>query len=137
MTAQAGFRDDHRTTDNIIIMRTLIESCLSSIGVQGKMLEALKSCYANVRVCVGIPGVGTSAPIDSTMGVKQSCPMSLALFGLYIDQLEHHLQSHDQDALRLLDTKVSILLYADDIFLLSKSPSGLQHRLDILQLFCS
>ena len=168
---QAGFRRDHRTTDNIFIMRRLIESCkamktshqhgrlyaclvdfrkafdtiprnklwehLSSIGVQGKMLEALKSYYANVRVCVDIPGVGTSAPFDSTMGVKQGCPMSPTLFGLYIDQLEHHLQSHDHDAPQLLDTKVSILLYADDIVLLSKSPSGLQHRLDILQLLCS
>ena len=86
---------------------------------------------------VDIPGVGTSAPFDSTMGVKQGCPMSPTLFGSYIDQLEHHLQSHDQDAPQLLDTKVSILLYADDIVPLSKSPSGLQHRLDILQLFCS
>ena len=162
---------DHRTTDNIFIMRTLIESCkamktshqhgrlyacfvdcrkafdtipskklwkhLSSIGVQDKMREALKSCYANVRVCVDIPGVGTSTPVDSAMGVKQGCPMSPALFGLYTDQLEHHLRSHDQDAPQLLDTKVSILLHADDVVLLSKSPSGLQHQLDILQLFCS
>ena len=59
------------------------------------------------------------------------------IVGLYIDQLEYHLQSHDQDAPQLLDSKVSILLYADDIVLLSKPPSGLQHRLDILQLFCS
>ena len=43
------------------------------------------------------------------------------------------MQSHDQHAPQLLDTKVSILLYADDIVLLSKSLSGLQHRL----IFCS
>lgn len=41
--------------------------------------------------------------------------MSPTLFSLYTDQLEHHLQSHDQDAPKLLDTKVSISLYADDI----------------------
>ena len=171
VAGQAGFRRNHGTTDNIFIMRTLIESCkamktsrrhgrlyacfvdfrkafdtiprnklwehLSSIGVQGKMLDALKSYYANVRVCVDIPGVGSSAHFDSTMGVKQGCPMSPTLFGLYIDQLEHHLQSHDQDAPKLLDTKVPILLYADDIVFLSQSPSGLQKRLNILQLFCT
>ena len=158
---QAGFRRDHRTSDNIFIMRTLIEACkatrtssqhgrlyacfvdfrkafdtiprdklwehLSSIGVQGKMLDALKSYYANVRVCVDIPSVGRSAPFDSTMGVKQGCPMSPTLFGLYIDQLETHLQRHAQDAPELQGQKVSILLYADDIVLLSRSPAGLQH----------
>ena len=56
---------------------------------------------------------------------------------VYIDQLEHHLQSHDQDAPKLLDTKVPILLYADDVVLLSQSPSGLQKRLNVLQLFCA
>ena len=56
---------------------------------------------------------------------------------IYIDQLEHHLQSHDQDAPQLLDIKVSILLYADDIVLLFQSPSGLQKRLNVLQLFCA
>ena len=40
------------------------------------MLDALKSYYANVRVCVDIPGVGSSAHFDSTTGVKQGCPMS-------------------------------------------------------------
>jgi len=59
---------------------------------------ALKSYYANVRVCLDIPSAGTSAPFDSTMGVKQGCPMSPTLFGLYIDQLEVHLQAHAQDA---------------------------------------
>ena len=99
------------------------------------MLDALKSYYAKVRVCMDVPGVGSSAPFDSTMGVKQDCPMSPTLFGLYIDQVEHHLQSHDQDAPKLLDTKVPILLYADGIVLLSQLPSGLQKRLNVLQLF--
>ena len=80
---------------------------LSNIGVQGKMLNALKSYYANVPVCVDIPSVGRSAPFDSTMGVKQDCPMSPTLFGLYIDQLETHLQHYTQDAPELQGQKVS------------------------------
>ena len=53
------------------------------------------------------------------------------------------LQSHNQDDPKLLDTKVPILLYiyvytyADDIVLLSQSPSGLQKRLNVLQLSCA
>ena len=71
------------------------------------------------------------------MGSKHGRPVSLTLFGLYIDQLEHQLQSHDQDAPKLLGTKVPILLYANDIVLLSQSPSGLQKRLNVLQLICA
>ena len=168
---QAGFRRDHRTTDNVFILRTLIESCkamksshqhgmlytcfvdfrkafdtiprdrlwqhLADIGMQGKILDAVKSYYSEVQVCVDIPSVGTSKPFSSTMGVKQGCPMSPILFGLYIDQLELHLQSHAQEAPQLLDQKVPILLYADDIVLLSRSSSGLQHLLHVLQLFCA
>lgn len=55
---------------------------LFGIGVQGKTLDAWKSYYTNVRVCVDI-----SAPFDSTMGVKQGCPKSPTLFGLYKEQL--------------------------------------------------
>ena len=58
------------------------------------------------------------------------------LFGLYIDQLETHLQHHAQDAPELQGQNVSILLYADDIVLLSRSPAGLPHSLHVLQLFC-
>ena len=61
----------------------------------------------------------------------------LANIGLYIDQLELYLQSHAQEAPQLLDQKVPILLYADDIVLLSCSSSGLQHLLHVLQLFCA
>jgi len=132
----ACFVDFRKAFDTI--PRDKLWEHLSNIGVQGKMLEALKSYYANVRVCVDIPSLGRSAPFDSTMGVKQGCPMSptLRLFGLYIDQLETHLQYHAQDALELQGQKVSILLYADDIVLMSRSPAGLQHLLHVLQLFC-
>ena len=168
---QAGFRRDHRTSDNILILRTLIESSkalktgkqhgrlyacfvdfrkafdtipreklwqhLSSIGIQGNMLAALKAYYAEVQVCVDIPLVGRSPTFPSTIGVKQGCPMSPTLFGLYIDQLESHLMSHAQDAPDLQGQKVPVLLYADDIVLLSRSPADLQHLLHVLQLFCA
>lgn len=48
--------------------------------------------------------------------------MSPTRFDLYINKLEHYLQSHDQDAPKLLDIKVLILLYADENVLLSQSP---------------
>ena len=45
---QAGFRPDHRTTDNIIIMRTLIESCkaMTNSHQLGRMHVLLTSAKA-------------------------------------------------------------------------------------------
>ena len=44
------------------------------------------------------------------MGVKQGCPVSPTLFGLYVDGLEQHLL--DTDAPTLMGVMVPLLLYA-------------------------
>ena len=85
------------------------------------LIEALKSYYANVHACVDVLSVSRPAPFDSTMGVKQGCPMSPTLLGLYVNQLETYLQHHVQDAPELQGHKVSMLLYADDNVRMSRS----------------
>ena len=71
------------------------------------------------------------------MGVKQGCPLSPTLFGLYVDGLEKHLpETADIDAPTLMGVMVPLLLYADDLILMSDSASGLQKQLDALASFC-
>ena len=70
-------------------------------------------------------------------GVKQGCPMSPTLFGLYVDGLEKHLlETADIDARTLRGVLVPLLLYADDLILLSTSAAGLPKQLDALASFC-
>ena len=45
--------------------------------------------------------------------VKQECPLSPTLFGLYIDELEAYLDKIDRDSPCLFNTMVAILLYAN------------------------
>jgi hypothetical protein len=40
---------------------------------------------------------GLSDFIQSTIGVKQGSPLSLTLFGIYIDELESFLHEHIQE----------------------------------------
>ena len=59
------------------------------------------------------------------------------LFGLYVDGLEKHLlETADIDAPTLMGVMVLLLLYADDLILMSASASGLQKQLDALASFC-
>ena len=76
--------------------------------------------------------------IRSTIGVKQGCPLSPTLSGIYIDELESFLQEHiqDTDGCLLHQVLISILLFADDIALIASSQEGLQRQLDALATFC-
>jgi hypothetical protein len=69
--------------------------------------------------------------------VKQGCPLSLLLFGLFINGLEEWLNALDGDAPPMLgQLAIHLLLYADDLALMSHTPAGLQKQLDVLQAFC-
>ena len=167
---QAGFRNSFRTTDNIFILRSLIDKqketrkqgkcgklhccfvdfrkafdtvpravlwqVLAELGVCDRILDIIKSLYAHdsaaVRSSQGIPAI-----FRCLTGVQQGCPLSATLFGLYVDLLEKHLlETADIDAPDLMGVMVPLLLYADDLILMSKSASGLQKQLDALASFC-
>ena len=72
------------------------------------------------------------------MGVRQRCPLSPTLFGLFLDGLHEHMHSCAPAAgVQLRSGKwVSSLVYADDVVLLSWSASGLQLLLDSMNPFC-
>ena len=124
---------------------------LAERGLSGDTIAALKSMYEKDKACV-LTQEGLTELFRCTIGVKQGCPASPLLFGLYIDQLEQllleagdppHRQGGDAgtitnpiDAPRLLDTLIPLLLFADDLALFSLSHAGLQAQLDILQDFC-
>jgi len=78
-----------------------------------------------------------SPKFRSDIGVKQGCPLSPTLFGLYIDKLEEWLNSQEGDGALLGDFVIRLLLYADDLILIAKSALRLQEHLISLEHFCS
>ena len=64
---------------------------------------------------------GLSEAVASTIGVKQGCPLSPTLFGLYIDEVSHYIERFGGSGARLAGIAIQILLYADDIVLISDS----------------
>ncbi|MCO5558046.1 hypothetical protein L7F22_011621 [Adiantum nelumboides] len=109
---------------------------LAALGVGDEMMWAIFALYERVTGRVRCPG-GLSDPLVSTIGVKQECPLSPTLFGLYIDEIVSFIQSSGGEGVELGGTTVHILLYADDIVLVSESAEGLQQHLRGLDDFCS
>ena len=72
----------------------------------------------------------------SDIGVKQDCPLSPTLFGLYIDKLEAWLRKTDGEGVLLAGYVVKLLLYADDLILISQTTHGLREHLRALEHFC-
>lgn len=79
---------------------------------------------------------GMSECFGSDIGVKQGCPLSPTLFGLYIDKLETWLNMSEGEGVHLADYVVKLLLYVDDLILISKTAHGLRNHLRALKHFC-
>jgi len=93
--------------------------------------------YNQENIRVMHPTKGLSARFSCGIGVKQGCPLSPLLCGLYLDGLEKHLDALDGDSPpQLADIVVKLLLYADDLALMSETPQGLQKQIDALYEFC-
>jgi len=80
---------------------------------------------------------GWSKEINCNIGVKQGCPLSPTLFGIYIDKLEECLEKASCVGPTLTGIVINLLLYADDIVLMARSPHDLENQLRILKDFCS
>lgn len=113
---------------------------LEEVGLGGEWLEAVRALYADVPMTVGVPG-GAECPFQAHQGVKQGCPLSPTLFGLYIDDLEEEIMAAAErgEALDLPvvgGQRLPPILFADDTALLATSAAGLQRQLDLLERYC-
>jgi hypothetical protein len=134
---QVGFRKDFRTIDKLFIFRTLTEqtrfqkkqlyTCfvdfekafdtvprdllwqvLEGLSISGRILECLRSMYRQDQACLHHPEEGLTLTFLYRIGVKQGCPLSPLLFGLFIDGIEKRLNALEGDAPPMLGQLASI-----------------------------
>ncbi len=103
----------------------------------GGYRSACAPCTVKTRLACTIQRRGSRPLSSAAIEVKQGCPLSPLLFGLFIDGLEKRLNALEGDTPPMLEQlAVRLLLYADDLALMSHTPAGLQKQLDVLQAFC-
>ena len=91
--------------------------------------------YANAKSCVKISRGETTAGFPCRKGVRQGYNLSPLLFNLFTSDLEPELGINNA-GVEMFNSRLDLLMYADDILLLSQSESGLQKHLQTLQSFC-
>ena len=109
------------------VSRLLLWRVLQRLGIGGRMLAAVQSLYSNCTVAVQVEGrVGPAQ--QSKTGVRQGCPLSPTLFGLFMDGLHRFLQQRCPGVGLPVQGRqpVSGLYFADDATLLATSLQDLR-----------
>jgi hypothetical protein len=115
-----------------IVPHEMLWQVLAGLEVEGCFLQCLQVMYAKDIVRINHPSEGVTTSFRCQQGVKQGCPLSPLLFGLYLDALEGHLDDKKCDASALANVHVWLLLFAYDLALTSKLKVGLQQQLNAL-----
>ena len=162
---QFGFRKGRRTSDGHFILLSLIEnfrhtknplfSCfvdfskafdsishdllwlkMEALGLSTRILLLLKDMYSKACSCIKVNG-SLSPCFTCNRGVRQGCNLSPLLFCLFISDLETHLKNNNCHGVRLTNSQLPLLLFADDVLLFGNSPENLQKSLHALQSYCN
>ena len=163
--AQFGFRKGRSTVDAMFALLSAVQNylsnnkrlyvafvdlkkCFDSIyrnalwlklfraGIQGKMLRIIKCMYEKVKSCVKSCNT-FSEFFEYSVGLRQGEVISPILVSLFLEDLELYLQNRAESGLLIDDIILIILLFADDMVILGKSPEELQYHLDLLHTYCS
>ena len=118
------------------VPRARLKQRLEALGVPTDMQWGIYALYESISGKVR-SSKGLLEAVASTIRVKQGCPLSPTLFGLYIDEVSHYIERFGGSGARLASIAIQILLYVDDVVLISDSPEGLQRHLNALKLFCT
>ena len=163
--SQIGFRPKSRTSDHILVLKTICDiyrsrgkgvyMCFIDLAkafdsvnrellwyklvkykLSTKFINITKSLYTDLHTSVKTPrGLTDKFPIE--IGTRQGCHMSPMLFNLFVNDLPRFLQLNESGFVYLHDAKIRCLLYADDIVLMSDTQNGLQKSLQLLETYCN
>jgi hypothetical protein len=129
----ACFVDARKAFDTVD--RTLLWSQLIKCGIGGHMLRAVQSLYSGFECAVRVNN-HLGSWFQAKSGVKQGCLLSPLLFDIYINSLGEAIEA-TLKGVKIGDQTIPILLYADDVVLLSDNAYDLQYMLDVLHDWCT
>ncbi len=161
---QNGFMKGKRTDDNVFIIHTIHQKYvkqngkkvyvafidfrkyfdsinrqsllykLIKAGITGKMYNIIKAAYERPLYCIKTKN-GLTEYFPANTGVKQGCILSPLLSNIFQNDL-HGCFDDQCDPVKVGNTKLNSLSWADDLVLLSETKEGLQESLNRLSKYC-
>lgn len=157
---QAGFRRGYSTVDHIFtltnivklqfnmnqklfaffvdltnafdkILRNSLFYKLSSQGLSSNIIQVLQGIYEK-NLCQVWDGETLSEAFETREGVRQGCLLSPVLFSLFLNDLHDSLPG----GINVAGVNIKVLLYADDLVIISESSDGLQHMINAFFEYC-
>jgi len=119
------------------VWRDLLWDKLRSFGLPEHLVVLIKSMYTDASSRVRIRNI-LSLPFSTVCGVAQGGVLSPLLYDIFINEIAQILT----DPLKAYGSsigsqRISIILFADDIFIIASSPVQLQSMLDDLTAFAT
>jgi len=159
---QAGFRPNRSITDQIFLLKEIIQMrretgkdtycCfldikkaydttfrdgvwkrLLEIGVNGKLWRVLRNLYESVESCVRLGSILTDY-FRVALGLRQGDSLSPILYAIFLDGLIQ-MTREVPEGVRFGEHKMNILGFADDLVLIANSKEDLQKLLDRVYLY--
>ena len=124
----AAFIDFTQAYDRV--NRSMLWEHLTRMNVPPILRTAAKGLYEGDSYTL-VDGDKRTDPIVPTRGVRQGCPLSPLLFALFVNDVVNCLPSL-RGATAKDNSKISHIMYADDLTLLSNKEEDLQHMLHSL-----
>lgn len=114
-----------------LVNRSALLYKLSQLGLSTKYLRVIKDMYSDTKAAIW-DGSILSEWFETDIGVKQGCVLSALLFALFINDIVQELPG----GIRIANVVVNVLLYADDLVILSETPENLQLMINRLDAYC-
>ena len=163
--SQFGFRENHRTSDSLFILKAMINKYLhknkrklyfcfvdfkkafdsvwrdgllyklAEIGIGKFLYHTIKNMLDKTQIAIKV-GNKHSEFFEIQRGVKQGDSISPTLFNIFINDLSSNFNLMGCNPPKLLNSSIGSLSFADDLLIISESKEGLQNSVDKLNTFC-